>query len=67
VAAMLGGNGCTQHWGPCRDATAGDVFAAFEWLLFCATMIMAALHVWRTRGSHSGKHDPQMEVYQTTV
>jgi len=63
VAAMLG-DGCDNHWGPCRSATAGDVFAAFEWLLFCATTIMAALHVWRTRGSRSGKHDPAMEVHQ---
>jgi hypothetical protein len=31
VAAMLGDDGCSAHWGPCRSATAGDVFAAFEW------------------------------------
>lgn len=32
-------------------------------LLFCATTLMAALHCWRTRNSHSGKHDPAMEVH----
>jgi len=67
VAAMLGDAGCSDHWGPCRSATAGDVFAAFEWLLFSATTIMATIHVWRTRGQRSGKHDPAMEVHQTAV
>ncbi|KAG0645993.1 hypothetical protein D0Z07_7895 [Hyphodiscus hymeniophilus] len=32
-----------RSWGPCRAAIAGDVFAAFTWLLFVATTIMAAL------------------------
>jgi len=50
---------CTR-WNTCRVAIAADVFSAFEWLLFSATMIMAALHVWRTRGQRSGKHDPNM-------
>jgi len=52
-----------HYWGPCRAAKAAVVFAAFEWLLFSATMIMAGLHVWRTRNGHNNKHDPNMEVH----
>ncbi|QDS68448.1 hypothetical protein FKW77_010815 [Venturia effusa] len=48
---------------PCRSSQAAVVFGAFEWLLFAATTIMAALHVWRSRKSHSGKHDPNMQVH----
>lgn len=66
LACMLSDDGCSARtgkwWGPCRASIAGDVFAAFEWLLFSATTIMAALHCWRTRNSSSGKHDPAMEV-----
>ncbi|CAD6450376.1 54f7129a-efa7-43ac-b8d1-5305d889ddf7 [Sclerotinia trifoliorum] len=40
---------------------AGDVFAAFLWLLFLATTIMAALHVSRSSKNNS-HHDPAMEV-----
>jgi len=60
-AALLGDDvyNC-DRWNTCRVAIAADVFSAFEWLLFSATMIMAALHVWRTRREHSGKHDPNM-------
>jgi len=65
VASLMGDLGCGSHWGPCRAAIAAAVFGAFEWLLFLATTIMAALHVWRTRGSHTGKHDPAMEVHTT--
>ncbi|PMD15512.1 hypothetical protein NA56DRAFT_634713 [Hyaloscypha hepaticicola] len=61
VGCSAGGAG--HWWGPCRAAIAGDVFAAFEWLLFSATTLMAALHCWRTRGERSGKHDPAMEVH----
>jgi len=62
VAVLLTDTGC-RRWGPCRAATAATVFAAFEWLLFAATFIMAALHVWRTRNGHNSKHDPNMEVH----
>jgi len=61
------GAGSGHYWGPCRAAIAGDVFAAFEWLLFCATTLMASLHVWRTRHERSGKHDPAMEVHTDQV
>ncbi|PMD64608.1 uncharacterized protein K444DRAFT_520626 [Hyaloscypha bicolor E] len=68
LAVLLTDVGCNgrrgqEEWGPCRAAIAGDVFAAFEWLLFCATTLMAALHCWRTRNERSGKHDPAMEVH----
>jgi len=61
LASMLGNWGCGQSWGPCRAATAATVFGAFEWLLWCATTVMAALHVFRT-DRHHDKHDPAMEV-----
>jgi hypothetical protein len=41
--------------------------SVFDRLLFSATTIMATIHVWRTRGQRSGKHDPAMEVHQTAV
>ncbi|KAG9240934.1 membrane-associating domain-containing protein [Calycina marina] len=62
LAVLLTDVGCNSRWGVCSASVAGVVFAAFEWLLFSATTIMAALHVWRTRGSHSSSHDPNMEV-----
>ncbi|KUJ16649.1 uncharacterized protein LY89DRAFT_685552 [Mollisia scopiformis] len=67
LAVLLTDIDCTAHtgkyWGPCRASIAGDVFAAFEWLLFTATTIMAALYCWRTRNERSGKHDPAVEVH----
>jgi hypothetical protein len=63
LASYLNDVNCGRaHWGPCRAAIAGDVFAAFEWLLFTFTTVLAALHCFRTRNSHSTKHDPAMEV-----
>jgi len=64
LAVLLTGVRC-RRWGPCQAAKAATVFAAFEWLLFAATTVMASLHVWRTRKDHSGKHDPNMEVHPT--
>ncbi|KAI9051707.1 hypothetical protein LZ554_004747 [Drepanopeziza brunnea f. sp. 'monogermtubi'] len=52
-----------RHWGPCRAAIAGDVFAAFEWVLFAVTTTIAALHAWKTRNDRSTKSDPAMEVH----
>jgi len=49
-------------WGVKRTAIAADIFAAFEWLLFSATLVMSALHCWRTRGEYSSKPDPNMQV-----
>lgn len=62
LAVFLTGVRC-HRWGPCRAAKAATVFAAFEWLLFSATTLMAAVHVWRTRHTHNSKHDPNMEVH----
>jgi len=62
VAVLLTDIGCGKHWGPCRAAEAATVFAAFEWLLFAGTTVMASVHVWRTRRTNSTSHDPQMEV-----
>jgi len=62
LAVLLTDTHC-YHWGPCRAAKAAVVFAAFEWLLFAATTIMASLHVWRTRNTNNSKHDPNMEVH----
>ncbi|ERF70337.1 hypothetical protein EPUS_07602 [Endocarpon pusillum Z07020] len=46
----------------CRCAQAATVFAAFEWVLFTATTIMAIMHVMRTRNGGRSKRNPQMEV-----
>ncbi|KAI9642989.1 hypothetical protein NHQ30_008723 [Ciborinia camelliae] len=63
VGVMLNNVGCGHsEWSVCKASIAGDVFAAFLWLLFSATAAMAALHVSRTRGDRSGHHDPAMEV-----
>lgn len=62
LADMLGWWGLGgSHWGPYRAAVAGDVFAAFTWVLFCITTFMAAHHVYHSRGEDS-KHDPAIEV-----
>ncbi|OBT67267.1 hypothetical protein VE03_02630 [Pseudogymnoascus sp. 23342-1-I1] len=51
---LLGAIGCTSRMGkPCGEPIAATVFGAFEWLLFLGTTILAALHVWRTRGGSS--------------
>jgi len=62
LAVFLTGIRC-YHWGPCRAAKAATVFAAFEWLLFAGTTLMASIHVWRTRNTNNSKHDPNMEVH----
>jgi len=63
LAVLLTDIGCTgRHGGVCGASIAGDVFAAFEWILFSGSTIMAALHCWRTRNEHTAKHDPAMEV-----
>jgi len=51
-----------RRWGVKRAGIAADVFAAFEWLLFSATLIISALHCWRTRGEHSSRPAPAMQV-----
>ncbi|KFX97105.1 hypothetical protein O988_05033 [Pseudogymnoascus sp. VKM F-3808] len=54
LADLLGRVGCTSRAGKaCSESIAATVFAAFEWLLFAGTTILAALHVWRTRGGSS--------------
>jgi len=64
LAVLLTDVGCTARhgWSVCKASIAADVFAAFEWLLFAATTIMAALYGWRTRSEGTGHHDPAMEV-----
>jgi len=61
LASLLGGIGISR-WTTGQVAAAADAFAAIEWLLFMATMIMASLHVYRSRHDRSGKHDPAMQV-----
>jgi len=61
-ASLLGDIRPVRGWS-IRDAgIAADVFAAFEWLLFSATLIFSALHCWRTKGERSSKPDPSMQV-----
>ncbi|OCL02138.1 hypothetical protein AOQ84DRAFT_434514 [Glonium stellatum] len=48
----------------CNVAKAGTAFAAFEWLFFAATTLMATLHVWRTRNTGRTSHDPKVEMHQ---
>jgi len=61
-ASLLGDLPHTQWWTVKRVGEAAVVFAAIEWLLFCATTIMSSLHCWRTRRDHSSKQDPNMTV-----
>jgi len=64
VASLLGEIDCGgSDWGPCKASIAADVFAAFEWLLFAATTIMAVLHVLNTRNSSSTKPEPALEMH----
>jgi len=49
----------------CKAAKAGTVFAAFEWLFFAASTLMAALHCWRTRNTGVTSHDPKVEMQQS--
>lgn len=59
MAVLLGDSGCGRVADQCRVAEAATVFAAIEWLLFCATTIMAALHVVRSRnGDNYVRKDP---------
>ncbi|OCK77961.1 hypothetical protein K432DRAFT_303022 [Lepidopterella palustris CBS 459.81] len=48
----------------CDAAKAGTAFAAFEWLFFAATTLMAVLHVYRTRNTGVTSHDPKVEMHQ---
>ncbi|KAI4158861.1 MAG: hypothetical protein LQ342_007038 [Letrouitia transgressa] len=59
LAAYRGDLGlCTGRVCDCLNA--GAVFGAFEWVLFTATTVLAALHVWRTRGTGQSKPAPDM-------
>lgn len=62
LAVWLSERGC---WGGgvCSAAQAAEVFAAFEWALFMATCVMAALHSWRTRGTNNTRSAPEMRVH----
>lgn len=48
----------------CSVAKAGAAFAAFEWLFFAATTLLATLHVWRTRNTGHMGHDLKVEMRQ---
>jgi uncharacterized membrane protein len=61
-ACLLGDLPASQWWTVKRVGEAAVVFAAIEWLLFIATMIMSSLHCWRTRRDHTSKQDPNMVV-----
>jgi len=61
-SVLLGHAHCGNWWGPCRAGEAAAVFAAFEWILFTITTVMAALHAFRS-GSRQTKHDPAIEVH----
>ncbi|KAL9614379.1 MAG: hypothetical protein Q9167_001108 [Letrouitia subvulpina] len=66
LAAYRGdlGGSCTAT--VCDCITAAAVFGAFEWLLFTATTVLAALHVWRTRGTGQSKPAPDMAATTAT-
>jgi len=62
LAVLLGDIGCGS-WTACQVAEAATVFGAFEWLLFVITMVISALHVWRTRdGNYSSKSGPTVHA-----
>ncbi|KAF2840285.1 hypothetical protein M501DRAFT_1002605 [Patellaria atrata CBS 101060] len=66
LAAFLG-NGRECRGSVCNSARAGVAFAAFEWLLFTATTVMAVLHVYRTRNTHNNEPPAEMQVPTTTT
>ncbi|KAH8599247.1 membrane-associating domain-containing protein [Bisporella sp. PMI_857] len=60
LAAFLDDINC--RWSRvCRVSIAATVFAAFQWVLFTITTVWAALHVWRTRGTHSTEPAPAVQ------
>ncbi|KAJ9618514.1 hypothetical protein H2203_009111 [Taxawa tesnikishii (nom. ined.)] len=61
LAVFLSDRVCYGH--VCNAAKAAAVFAAFEWVLFTATTVMAALHVVRTRGLNNKSADPNMSMH----
>jgi len=68
LAVLLGDSGCGRTADVCRVAEAAVVFAAIEWLLFCATTIMAALHVVRSRnGDNYVRKDPAAGTHHNGV
>lgn len=62
LAVFLSDRVCFGH--VCNAAKAATVFAAFEWVAFAVTTVLATLHVLRTRGSANTKPAPQMSVHQ---
>ncbi|KAL2066001.1 hypothetical protein VTL71DRAFT_2072 [Oculimacula yallundae] len=63
LADLLGDARCGVRGGrTCRSSIAGTVFAAFEWILFTITTVLAALHVWRNKNETTIKHDPATEI-----
>ncbi|KAH7309242.1 membrane-associating domain-containing protein [Rhexocercosporidium sp. MPI-PUGE-AT-0058] len=67
LADLLGDAECGSKDGrrsrTCRSSIAGDVFAAFEWVLFAITTGVAALHVWKNKNETTVKRDPAAEAH----
>ncbi|CAL3971554.1 unnamed protein product [Diplocarpon coronariae] len=55
AAAKLDHTDC-QSYGPCKATVAGDVFAAFEWVLFAITTALAVLDGRSAFGQGSRKN-----------
>ncbi|KAH6718279.1 membrane-associating domain-containing protein [Leptodontidium sp. 2 PMI_412] len=66
LSDLLGDWECGSSFGRqikiCRTSIAGDVFAAFEWVLFAITTGIAALHAWKNKGETTVKQDPVAEA-----
>ncbi|KAG4442556.1 hypothetical protein IFR05_001968 [Cadophora sp. M221] len=61
LADLLSDARCGSSYGrresTCRSSIAGDVFAAFEWVLFSITTGVAALDAWKNKGERTVKQD----------
>ncbi|RDL41715.1 Uncharacterized protein BP5553_01694 [Venustampulla echinocandica] len=62
LAVLLGDIRCGRWGGVCRASQAATVFGAFEWLLFTATTVAAALHAFGLGSSRTKQHDPAIQV-----
>ncbi|CAF9933498.1 MAG: hypothetical protein HETSPECPRED_008666 [Heterodermia speciosa] len=68
VALAVFKENLTLCWGAiCHVVTAAIVFGAFEWILFLVTTVLAALHVWRTKGTGSAAPEKHTTAGVTTV
>jgi len=51
----------------CGSLKAAAVFGAFEWICFMATLVLCAIHVYRTRGTANNEAPPQMQAQPHAV